>query len=660
MVNDEVTRKQILVRLKNILSLEQMLRTVLRRNGQYRPPAVLFSEDTTAWSPPALHDKAKSKGKATGKGKGKGKKSGKGKENAKFANDTTMNATLHLNTQVSQQGPVASSTLIGQSHLEQTVPEQKVASFDLAPYRPFFREFDLKILNIFNFVVVTTESEPCYDEERRDPKLRPAELQYLLKDISLKVEKRLLSAGKKKGFPSHGFSSAAAGNINLMSLPEAVVAEQVAVVLPKIFANMDVISDYFRRLVRLNDGILDCANMFDEKSEVYSQCLKHGFDIATALFSWNGFQSTGMAGVLLSCLRELVQRVDLEVAGSASLSTLTERTVKYVLSFTENILNCEVAASHLCLLDSLGRLADSSRLNRKAVADTAASYTKRNWQNAQGREKGAVFNSQIDKFYSNCLAYAENPMAEMHAIFDNGIQDVFENRGKDYANENYPTITRGSLGVIYRVCFQKLVSLVKQVTFGVTKDKDEQLEFWTNATSLLQKTVNPLKTWRSRTILMVVLKQSKPFLDHFLKHCMALLESAFKRKRNDCIDILKTLQISTRYLQMICTSTKTDNDIALANHVPFLKKSLEAVVYRVQAMLAANNCVDAFWMGNLKNRDLEGEEIMSQVAEEGEEEEEEEADGDEEEEEEGSKHEEEEVAGHDEEEEEEEPVTYLD
>ena len=38
-------------------------------------------------------------------------------------------------------------------------------------------------------------------------------------------------------------------------------------------------------------------------------------------------------------------------------------------------------------------------------------------------------------------------------------------------------------------------------------------------------------------------------------------------------------------------------------------------------MMAANNCGDAFWLGNLKNRDLEGEEILSQVEEEGEEEE---------------------------------------
>lgn len=32
----------------------------------------------------------------------------------------------------------------------------------------------------------------------------------------------------------------------------------------------------------------------------------------------------------------------------------------------------------------------------------------------------------------------------------------------------------------------------------------------------------------------------------------------------------------------------------------------------MKMMLAVNKCEDAFWLGNLKNRDLKGEEILSQ------------------------------------------------
>lgn len=46
-------------------------------------------------------------------------------------------------------------------------------------------------------------------------------------------------------------------------------------------------------------------------------------------------------------------------------------------------------------------------------------------------------------------------------------------------------------------------------------------------------------------------------------------------------------------------------DMKLTKHVPFLKKTLELLVCRVKAMLILNNCREAFWLGNLKNRDLQ-------------------------------------------------------
>jgi len=45
-------------------------------------------------------------------------------------------------------------------------------------------------------------------------------------------------------------------------------------------------------------------------------------------------------------------------------------------------------------------------------------------------------------------------------------------------------------------------------------------------------------------------------------------------------------------------------NVALTNQVPQLKKTLEGFVYRVKAMLTVNQCLQAFWLGNLKNRDI--------------------------------------------------------
>ncbi|MEQ2259207.1 Fanconi anemia group D2 protein, partial [Xenotaenia resolanae] len=80
----------------------------------------------------------------------------------------------------------------------------------------------------------------------------------------------------------------------------------------------------------------------------------------------------------------------------------------------------------------------------------------------------------------------------------------------------------------------------------------------------------------------------------------------------DVQSLLKTFQLSTRQLHHMCGHSKIHQDTSLTNHVPAVKKSLELFVYRVKAMLTLNNCQEAFWMGNLKNRNLKGEEILSQ------------------------------------------------
>jgi len=620
-LTDPEIQTQVKLRLKNLLEVEGLLKRLLVKAASgYRPPTILFSEDLSSWTPPSSHA---GKDKETGgkKNGGKGKKSSKGKQK-KGMNDTTLNnQTMHLNTQPggTQHKPVAHSTMINSS--DDTGKAAPTA--DLSVYRPFFREFDLQLYNILSYDVVTTASVPDWEEERLEPRFRPEELLYLLKDLSGKLERRL-AGGQRKGFPGglHAAAASTAGSTNIMALSELTLIEKVAEVLPKIFANLDILRDYFTTLIRLNDGVMDTPNLFSAEANLYSACLRTGMDIAVAFFSWNGFQSTQMEAILTNTLKELVGRIEHDSSGS--IPHLAEKTVNYLDSFTQGITNCEVAASHLKLLQALEETSGGgSRTIRACVSRVAGIYARRSWQNAAGKEKGAKFNSQVEKFFRVLLEEgSEDPTQELTTLLQSGVQDVFETKTKDYTNAEFQTVSRGSLGVIYRVVFNCLVRLAKKNTYAPTRDKEELLDAWTSVINLLDKAVAHIKVWRNRSILLTVLKMYKPILEQFLKHGIPLLEQTFRRHQSDTVSILKTLQISTRYIQVICTSSKTDQDISLANHVPHLKKVLEAMVFRVQAMMAANNCGDAFWLGNLKNRDLEGEEILSQVEEEGEEEEE--------------------------------------
>ena len=73
------------------------------------------------------------------------------------------------------------------------------------------------------------------------------------------------------------------------------------------------------------------------------------------------------------------------------------------------------------------------------------------------------------------------------------------------------------------------------------------------------------------------------------------------------------MQASSRQMQYVCSHSKIKKDVALSNHVPLLKRALESFVFRVKEMLALNNAVDVFWLGNLRQRDIQGQEIPSQI-----------------------------------------------
>jgi hypothetical protein len=121
-------------------------------------------------------------------------------------------------------------------------------------------------------------------------------------------------------------------------------------------------------------------------------------------------------------------------------------------------------------------------------------------------------------------------------------------------------------------------------------------------------------------LLQGIIKESHVVLDSFLS-CLALknIESDSlllegSGDRDSVLLLLKTVQQSTRSLQIICnhlkySNIKTSDPLA----IPSLKKSLESVIFRVKEILTRSGCLGAFWMGNLKHRDLEGQELSSQV-----------------------------------------------
>ena len=124
------------------------------------------------------------------------------------------------------------------------------------------------------------------------------------------------------------------------------------------------------------------------------------------------------------------------------------------------------------------------------------------------------------------------------------------------------------------------------------------------------------------SIVLMCLQYGNKYVETFLRSGIPVVDSLFRVRKDDVTSLLKTVQLSTRCLQHYCTHSKVTKDTTLTNLIPSLKRSLESLVFRVkvcdcwyiiqflsmhnlQDVLTKHNCLEAFWLGILKNRDLQ-------------------------------------------------------
>jgi hypothetical protein len=139
--------------------------------------------------------------------------------------------------------------------------------------------------------------------------------------------------------------------------------------------------------------------------------------------------------------------------------------------------------------------------------------------------------------------------------------------------------------------------------------------------SLWAESIQSLRRLGNDKLLLGIVRESQLILDSFLS-CNLLKdveENALlldgSKERESIILLFKTVQQSTRALQIICNHLKYKATTSKMSSIfiPNLKKTMESVIFRVKEILTKSGCSGAFWMGNLKHRDLEGHELSSQV-----------------------------------------------
>ncbi|KAL7675114.1 hypothetical protein ACOME3_001384 [Neoechinorhynchus agilis] len=84
--------------------------------------------------------------------------------------------------------------------------------------------------------------------------------------------------------------------------------------------------------------------------------------------------------------------------------------------------------------------------------------------------------------------------------------------------------------------------------------------------------------------------------------------------RRNAVEVLKLIQPPNRYIQHACSHLKVKAaDFAATKNIPVIKADLEKIIFAVQRVIRQHGLQDAFSCGQLKARDIQGNEIESQT-----------------------------------------------
>uniref|UniRef100_A0A8C8LP22 FA complementation group D2 n=1 Tax=Oncorhynchus tshawytscha TaxID=74940 RepID=A0A8C8LP22_ONCTS len=580
---DPEMKMKVVTRLQNITYLQTLLERTLAATPGYAPPLANFDGESTEGAPVSSSSAAPKKGK-------------KGK--TLFTREFNYIFLVFL--------------LPLQDDAEkEKVQEATRPGVSLVSYRHFFRELDMEVLSVLQCGLLSRSllDSELHSKVREEVQLGPAELVFLLEDMWRKLEFSLTAAPAKRVPFFKGKTDKSVGFSHLQQKSPKDIAACCVQLLPTLCTHLENCHNHFQTLLAENQGVVDASGLDVREHQLLSSAYQLLLQVLHITFSWSGFSQPEHRGLLKKTLGVLADRLK---EGGPEL-TMDQHSFEYLLNFHSTVPSLSIA---LCLSQLLSTVFSIER--SLPLATLARRFLCQEWVTTSGdREKGPKHNETLQTLLSIYLEHTDDVLKAVEEIAGEGIPELL-NSAKDASSRTWPTLNRLTFLVFYKgmmgVLEKYLCVIFKGtlLTLCCVQVMSEKLLTWNLAVRDFHILVNLVKVFDNRPVLNVCLKYGRLFLESFLKLGMPLLDFSFKKHKEDVQSLLKTFQLSTRQLHHMCGHSKIRQDTILTNHVPALKKSLEQFVYRVKAMLTLNHCQEAFWLGNLKNRDLKGEEILSQ------------------------------------------------
>eukprot|EP00794_Sanderia_malayensis_P010920 gene10920-12080_t len=590
---DPETKGKILSRLQTISELCSMLEKCLAEMPNYAPPQAIFDVEELAVLKPPMINQVEKNGKKLSK-----KKAAPKRDNNEPKDDLSF-----------EKDPDNDKDSVTDDKGDEKTKEK--SSISLQQYLPFLREFDLSVFNALKYGVVSKNvlDSELNTKETEVLALKPSSLKLLLEDLDRKLNHALPSTSltrktifKKKTNKTVGFS-------HLSKTSSEKIAELLIGLLPSLCDHLEIINSNFQNVLDRSDVIIDANEKDSEEFQNMGENFKYILSCIHRLFSWEKLKFHGGKPLLKKAATFLATRIKPLDDDEAEIDVILKEAFHYVMELSSTAArDLSTCVLILKILSDLQRF-NGDKEQKACIASTANRFLKTDWSSSQ-LATGQKHNDALYFLLELRIDMSDEPVDTLETIAG-CLAEFAEDKNR---SADYPTLNRNSFVVYYKALLEKLTTNMKKEFSNTIEDPDNVFAIANGCVRIFYLLISIVKIVDTRAVLACSLKLGRVFLEVFLKHCMPVLDMKLKTNKDEVHGLLKNLQQSTRCLQHFCGHSKVNQDMIMTNYVPALKKCLEMFVFRVKAMLATNRCHSAFWLGNLKNRDIHGNEIQSQVS----------------------------------------------
>ena len=483
----------------------------------------------------------------------------------------------------------------------------------------YFREFDLSLIKFVELELNTNPSMVPDTSERSDlnrsaAKLNPHLLLFILNDVNKKLAIVLKpkSTSKLLGFPSKPNKTQLFLQLNNVNSRETALF-LLENCFEKLCDNLDIIFKYIKAIQHKNDDIRDPPEIQNNQNNIcLLKCFNQIIKFIHILFLWvSSVNDSEINSKILNAVNVLGSKEEIPRKNS-SVSTQLEKYAKFLSLKYLNKL------SDICLdlysADILAQLMDllfnkifvkhfnldenGKKLCRHLLAETCKVFLKNDFTSKIVSKQAVSSNESVQNILNTFLKHCENPIEKVNDFAKIITGDAY--REDRQSCSDFETL-KTNFGSYFKVLLEYTVN---NLNFDILKNYDLKknglddsilVELVHKINDLVNVHCNLIYLKKHVTFkeinILTLLKNSRLFINNFLKYTMPVLDKAFDGYKAEVVNILQNVQKSVHFLQELCLAK---DQSSISKQMPVYIRTIEAFSLRVKQLLYINSCDGAF------------------------------------------------------------------